>query len=161
MEERSFRTKTGRCELHDDRLVLERSGARGALAGAIFGSSVIRARVFYGVLVVVLVLLAGIDLIQGEPGQAAIFLLLAVFLGRGILKTRGLSATPVVMRAAIKRIEGRPPVAPVTRGYFIVHFEENGQALRRVVLLPGVLDGGGAEYTRAVELFRREGLVVQ
>ena len=30
--ERSFRTKTGACVVHDDRLVLERSGKRGALA---------------------------------------------------------------------------------------------------------------------------------
>lgn len=154
----SFRTKTGTCVIHADRLVLERSGPRGALANALFGHSVLRGQIFYGVMVVLLAMLAVLDAIQGDAAQAGLFLVLAVFLVRGILKSRGLSATPVIVRAAITRIEARPPMAPVTRGHFIVHFTENGRALRRLLILPGVLDGGAAEYARAIDLLRQEGL---
>lgn len=160
MSELSFRTKTGRCVIHPDRLELERSGPRGALAGAIFGASVTRARIFYGVLVIVLLGLTVIDLLERELGQAIMFAIVAAFLARGIVKSRGLSAAPVLQRAAITRIEAKPPVPPMARGHFIVHFTENGQPLRRLVILPGTLEGGSAEYSRALELLKSEGLPV-
>ena len=82
-------------------------------------------------------------------------------MARGISRSRGLSAAPVLVRSEITRIEARAPSPPFTRGHFIVHFTQQGQALRRLVILPGTLEGGSAEYARAVELLRREGLPLQ
>jgi hypothetical protein len=110
------------------------------------------------VFVLLLLAMAVIDSARREFLQAGFFAVCALLLVRGLLKSRGLSATPVLLRAAITRIEAHAPVAPVTRAHFIVHFTQDGQALRRFVILPGTLEGGTSEYARALELLKREGL---
>ncbi len=97
---------------------------------------------------------------RDQVAGAIVFGALALVLFRNILKTRGLSATPVLLRAAITRIEAHAPVAPVARAHFVVHFEENGHTLKRLVILPGVLEGGAEEFARALELLRNEGLPI-
>jgi hypothetical protein len=156
-EERSFRTKTGRCVVYDDRLELERLGARGRLASALVGSSVNRILVIYGMVALGFAVVGVRGALQGEYALAVSFGFAAAYFVRGIVRSRGLSATNVLVRSAISRIELHEPKPPVARGHFIVHFTENGQKLRRIILLPGVAEGGSTEYAAAVALLRHEG----
>lgn len=137
---KSFRTKTGLCVIHPDRIELERADPRGALATALFGNSLTRVRGSYAALLVVLLVVIGLDVLRRRYELAFLTGLLVLFLARGLCKSRGLSASPVVQRAAITVIEAKAPRPPLTRGHFIIQFSENGQSLRRVVILPGMLE---------------------
>jgi hypothetical protein len=154
---RSFRTKTGRCVVYDDRIELEREGARGALASAVVGTSVQRILAIYGIAALGFAFCSLRGALQGDYVTAGLFGLLSAYLVRGIVRSRGLSATNRLIRRDISRIEAHPPKPPVARGHFVVHFVENGRALRRMVILPGVAQGGNAEYDLAVALLRAEG----
>jgi len=156
-EGRSFRTKTGRCVVHDDRIELERTGARGALASTLVGTSVNRILVVYGMVALGFAVVGVRGALQGEYALAVSFGFAAAYFARGIVRSRGLSAANVLVRSAISRIELHDPKPPVARGHFIVHFTDNGQKLRRIILLPGVAEGGSTEYVSAVALLRREG----
>jgi hypothetical protein len=156
IEGRSFRTKTGRCVVHDDRIELERSGARGALASTLVGTSVNRILVVYGVVALGFAVVGVRGALQGEYALAVSFGFAAAYFVRGIVRSRGLSTANVLVRSAISRIELHAPKPPVARGHFIVHFIDKGQRLRRLILLPGVAEGG-TEYASAVALLRSEG----
>lgn len=156
-EARSFRTKTGRCVVYDDRIELVREGARGALASAVVGKSVQRILAIYGIAALGFAFASVRGAVQGDYVTASLFGFVSAYLVRGIVRSRGLSATNRLVRSDISRIEAHPPKPPVARGHFVVHFVENGRALRRMVFLPGVAEGGTAEYDSAVALLRNEG----
>jgi hypothetical protein len=159
MDEPSFRTKTGTCTITEGRLVLARQGARGAAAQATIGSSVTRARVLYGVAAVGFVYI-GIRAISG--GQSLVGGLLcffALYLVLGVVRSQGLSAASEIPLAAIQRVELHRPRPPLTRGYFVVHFTEGPQTLRRLILLPGSLTGGTAEFDKAVAILEQSGVL--
>lgn len=123
----TFRTKTGTCSLDGGRILLDRSGARGAVAKAVVG---------------------------------AFNLAVALFLIHIVWRSRGLSAASDISFAAVTSIESHAPVPPLTRGYFVVQFEDGEKALRRMIILPGVAEGGSAEYAKAVEALRQAGIYI-
>ncbi len=65
----------------------------------------------------------------------------------------------VLDRKSITRVEAHPPITGVTRGYFWVHYREDGREKRRIIILPGIFGGGGKEYERARLLLESEGLL--
>jgi hypothetical protein len=154
-----FRTKTGTCIISADRLVLQREGARGAAAEVLVGGSVGRVLVIYVIVAVVLGVLGVKGLLEGDVTMGGVLCGFALYLTVGVLRSRGLSATPEIPLASIERIEACAPRPPLTRGYFVVHFRENGVPRKRLVMLPGSLSGGAQEFDRAQRVLERAGLL--
>lgn len=155
----TFRTKTGACIVLEDRLLLARDGARGALAEALFGDSIVRILAMYLVLAIwcagtcVSLALAGDWVIAWIPGVIAVFLFVHV------ARSRDLSASNVIPFSAIHEIESKPGTTGATRPRFVVHFDENGRRKRRFIMLPGVLEDGQAEFLRAKAILASRGLL--
>jgi hypothetical protein len=155
-EPRVFRTKTGTCTITADRIVLGREGLRGVAAQAWVGeSSVGRPLMVYGALAALLALY-GLRLVtQHQLAVGALLCIVALLLARAIVQSRGLSATPEIPRASIQRIEANRPRPLLTRGYFVVHFTEASQARKRLIILPGSLSGGKAEFEYACAVLKQ------
>lgn len=64
-----------------------------------------------------------------------------------------------IAREDIIRVEAYRPVSGATRGYFWIHYLEGSDPKKRIVILPGVLSGGGAEFEKAVECLASAGLL--
>jgi hypothetical protein len=155
----AFRTKTGACTIEHDRIVLARTGPRGAVARMLIGSSIRRTLVIYIVLAAVS-FVSGLTLVFAEQRMAGgTVFLYGLLLLTGIVRSRGLSAVSEIPIAAIQRIEGHPPRPPLTRGYFVVYYTAEGKQFKRLIMLPGSLSGGGAEYNKALCVFDVAGLL--
>lgn len=155
----TFRTKTGVCTVTPDQIILTRSGVRGAAAEQVVGNSILRPLVLYSVLGGA-ALIGGLWSLARGPSFFGIFLLLVgILLLWNVVASRGNSASSVIPRAAIRAIEAHPPHPPMTRGYFNVFFTEDGQERTRIIMLPGSLADGQAEYERAESILRTSGLL--
>ena len=158
-ESRSFRTKTGTCTITDDRMVLSREGMRGVAAHALVGSSISRPLIVY-VAVAAISAFSGVRSILDEQLVMGAFLcLFSLFLVHGIVRSRGLTAVPEILLSSIQRVEAHRPRPPLTRGYFVVHFLDNGLPRKRLVMLPGSLSGGGSEFAKALRVLEASGLM--
>ncbi len=154
-----FRTKTGTCTITGDHIVLARSGLRGAAAQGLIGSSVTRPLIVYGALVALLAV-GGVQLLlEQQPVAGALLCVASLLLARAVFRSRGLSATPEIPRASVHRVEAIRPRPPVTRGYFVVHFTEAGRQQKRLIILPGSMGGGTAEFEHACGVLRECGLL--
>ncbi len=160
-ESLSFRTKTGTCEITPDQIILTRSGVRGQVARLIFGSSIQRAVMIYGVLALLALVFTVVAVVEGDMVGIILFGALALLCGLNAVDARRKSASPIIERKSIRRVQAHPPHAPVTRGYFNVEFEEQGVTRQRLIILPGSLEDGNAEFQRALEILRQAGLPVE
>lgn len=153
----SFRTKTGHCDVTRDRLVLLRTGPRGAVADAIQGRS--RARTFgvYGVLVTCMTLIGANSWSSDRPIVALMWWGYAAWVVFALARSRDFSTATEVPRAATTRVEAIRGWRVLTRDRLVVHFTDDGKPARRFILLPGVLQDGGGELERAVALLREAG----
>jgi len=87
---------------------------------------------------------------RGRVAVAGALLCMAsLLLARAVFRSRGLPATPEIPRASVQRVEAIRLRPPVTRGYFVVHFTEGGQPRKRLVILPGSMSRGTAEFNHA------------
>jgi len=157
--EYSFRTKTGTCTITPDQIILTREGPRGAAAERFIGSSVRRALLIYALLGVG-VLSLGLRYFYIGPAAAGVIpVLIGVYLLWNVITSRNCSAVPIINRTAIRTVEAHPPRPPITRGYFAVLFSENGKESKRLIMLPGSMHGGRAEYKHAAATMRASGLI--
>jgi len=154
-----FRTKTGTCTITEDRIVLAREGLRGVAAHGLVGSSVSRPLIVYSALAAFLAF-GGVKLIlQNQAVEGTLLCVGSLLLARAVFHSRGLSATPEIPLASVQRVEAKRPRPPLTRGHFVVHFTEVGQPRRRLIILPGSLSGGAAEFARASGVLTECGLL--
>ena len=157
--ERAFRTKTGTCTITDDQIVIERSGVRGSLSNAMIGQSISRILVVYGLLSLVCFAMSYMSIRSGDFVTGVFTCLVGLWLARAVYASRHNSATPIIERSTIRKIEPHAPRPPATRGYFVVHFEEGGNLRKRMIMLPGSLEGGQAEYIHAINVLNEAGLI--
>ena len=123
------------------------------------GNSIRRIRFIYGVLGTAALASGGWSLLGGKAVAGVPLSLIGTLFLWNVIASRKNSATPVIERATIKSVEAHPPRPPATRGYFIVWFEEGGTLRKRIIMLPGCLEAGGAEYERAEAVMRGAGLL--
>ena len=149
MSEQTFPIKAGTCTITDTSIVLARSGWRGALAQMLFGDDIKRVRYLYGGIggASLAVGIAALVL-QGEAFEFAA-VVPPIFIGliflRTALRSNDLSVATNVPREAIEAIEVQPPRPGRSRGLFVVHFTQDGEAKRRLIILrPGVKSFEGA-----------------
>ena len=87
-EEIKFRTKTGYCHILPDKIVLTRDGIIGNLAKVTMGNNISRPLIIYGLFSILLIYYA-FDSFKKEDNISAIFfVVIAVFLVYGILRSR-------------------------------------------------------------------------
>ena len=156
----TFRTKSGTCTITPEQIVLRREGPRGAASQRLYGNSTVRILVIYGLLGACLLAYAVWSWRDGHkiaailPGAFGLLLLWVVFLSRQN------SAAATIDRLTIRSVEAHPPRPPITRGYFRVWFaDDRGQQRQRLIMLPGSLSDGDAEYGKAVAAMRVAGLL--
>jgi hypothetical protein len=157
--EKIFRTRTGICRVLPDRIILERKGMAGKAAATIQGDGIRRIQVIYALVAATLAVTGIIAILRGDYWQGGIALLLAGYLAWGVLGSRNLSATSEIPRSAITRVEVRRPRPPIKRGYFVIWFEENGQEVRRLILMPGSLTGGKGAFKAARDILHEADLL--
>jgi hypothetical protein len=155
-----FRTKTGVCELTPEYIVLSRQGLRGKSAELLIGRSILPVLIFHAGLGIILVGYAIFSIQIAEYFIAFFAALTGGFLLRGAYRSRNVSATPIVARRSIRSVVAMAPVPPMTRGYFVVTFVVANKEKTRMIILPGVLQGGAEEYQRAIAAMESAGIKV-
>lgn len=157
--EYTFRTKTGSCTITPGEIVLTRSGVRGAMAERTIGNSIARPLIIYGILGIAMLAYGILTFSDGDPVGGVLFSLIGGVFIWNVVASRNNSAVPLIKRSAIRSVEAHPPRPPFTRGYFTVFFEDGGAVRKRLIMLPGSMEGGGDEYKRAEAAMREAGLL--
>ena len=155
----TFRTKTGTCTITPEQIILTRESARGAAADLTVSTSIGRALLIYGLLGGSALIIGLWYLLGGNTRAGVVFGVIGALLLWNVVKSRNNSAAPIIDRSAIRAVEAHPPRPPATRGYFTVLFEEHGKVRKRMIILPGMMENGQAEYERAEAAIRASGLL--
>lgn len=158
--EQKFRTKTGYCHILPDKIVLTKDGIIGNVANVTVGNTITRILIIYGLISVGLIYLAVDSFNKQEILSAVFFAVIAIFLIYEILKSLNNSATPVIERQSIQRIKFIKGITGLTRTRFEVYFtDNNGNAKKRLIVLPGSLTGGQTETDTAYKIMIEEKLI--
>ena len=129
------------------------------MASIFVGASLWGARITYVACATIFAFI-GIRAILGtQPILGGLMCLAALYLALGVLRGRNLSAVPEIPLASIQKVEAHWPRPPLTRGYFIVHFTESQKPRQRIIMLPGSLSKGGAEFEKAIRVLTASGLL--
>ncbi len=157
----TFRTKTGTCTITREQIVLTRQGVRGRVADALIGSvSTRRLLVLYTVLGLSFLSIGVLCLSRHLYVVAALAIAMGAFLLVNTVRSRNNSAAPVILRDQIQSITAKKPIPSATRGYFKVQFLQGSRSVTRLIILPGVLEDGQAEFDKAIAAFRSSGITV-
>lgn len=155
-----FRTKTGFCHILPDKIVLTRDGVLGNAAKLVVGNGLTRVLVIYALAALALFYAAYLDFSAERYITASICLLFGIFLLLGIIKSRNNSATPVIPRAQIVDLKFVRGLSGLTRSRFEVFFTDDKNRLRkRLILMPGSLNGEKEENEKALRILREEKLL--
>jgi hypothetical protein len=153
-----FKTKTGFCYVLPDKIVLTREGVAGEAAKRFVGSSIARPLIIYGLLSIFNLYNAWTSFIEKKYGFTSFFASLGIWFIYSIFSNLNNSATPEISRDTIQKIVFKPAKPGLTRAYFEVIFIENGESKKRLILLPGSFTNGSTEATKALEVFKSQGL---
>ncbi|MDA0657685.1 MAG: hypothetical protein O2931_09560 [Planctomycetota bacterium] len=157
----TFRTKNGICTITLEQIVLTRKRVRGRFTAALLGTgSIRRLLILYTVLGLSLLGIGVLYLARAKYGDAIVPIIMGAFLLVNAIRSRNNSAAPLIPRDQIQSITATKPIPPATRGYFKVQFLQGSKSVTRLIILPGVLDGGQAEFDKAMAVFRGSGLTV-
>jgi hypothetical protein len=154
--EYTFKTKTGACVVSPDKLVLHREGTVGPVAKFMWGKSVFRGLVIYGILGLGALALGVTLLVNGHFVYGILVLITGAYLLWNVIASRNNSSAGLIERSTLRSVDVQPPNPPFTRGYFVIHFLQKGRERKRLVMLPG-LSGGDDEYPKALAAMRKTG----
>lgn len=159
-QEKIFRTKSGYCHVLPDKIVLTRNGITGSVSNTVAGNGMARVLIIYGLLALVLSYTAYVYLTGGRYVTGGILLLLALLLIWSILASLNNSAVPVIERDRIVKIGFIRGIPGVTRSRFEVFFRNAGNRVKkRLILMPGSLNGEKEENEKALRIMKEEGLI--
>jgi hypothetical protein len=154
-----FKTKTGGCLITPQQIILERQGALGKMSNQLFGNTIQRSLLIYGIFGVAVLAVGIWSVTKGDYVTAGFLGLVGAIFLWNVFMSRNNSATALIERSAIRSVEAHPPHPPLTRGYFVIWFQENGKTRRRLIMLPGSMSGGNEEYELALSIMRQPGLL--
>lgn len=150
----TFRTKTGFCHILADRIVLTRDGFPGKVAAVTVGDNTSRILIFYAVLALGLLYFAYDSFQNDQMVAAVVFGSVGLYLSYAVISSLNLSATPVILRADITKVKFKKGLPGFIRPRFEVRFRnESGKIRKRLIILPGIRDGGKHESEKALKLF--------
>ena len=154
MNEDTFLTKTGICQVTDEAILITRETVTGRLSSALFGPVIAKTFGMYLVAGLVLLINGAYFLFDGQVNVGLLLIASAVLMIGSIIKNRLLSATQRIALAEITKIEPHPPLTGF-RGFFVVHFRRNNKELQRIIILPGAARDGKTEYKKAKTIMDR------
>jgi hypothetical protein len=159
LKQNQFRSKGGICTITSDEISFSNEAVKGASAKSpasasrgsplflVFGSLVFG----YGIYL----------FLQGDTMLAAIIMLVGLAFPWLALRGRQSSDMPIIKRKKIRQVQVHSPLPPLTRGYFTIHFEEEGALHQQRIIMPGSFSSGGKEFEHAVQVMRETGLLTQ
>lgn len=158
--EQKFKTKTGYCHILADKIVMTRDGIVGNVAELTTGNNIYRILGIYGIMSIVLFYMAYTKIVKEEWIEFTVYCGIGIYLVYSLIKSLNLSATPIIERNKIKKLEFKPAKKFLTRSYFKVDFEQNdGKIKSRLIMLPGSLNDGTNETEKALEIMKNSGLI--
>lgn len=157
MNRKVFKTKTGNCYVYDNRLEITRTGLIGILSKILVGDNIYRIMTINAVAALIFVM-TGFNLFNhNEIGSSILSFAFAALCVFSIVKSKNISAAPIIYRHAIRDIEFKKAVSGATRAYFIIHFtDKNGKEKKRIIMLPGSMNNGAEETRVALEIMKSE-----
>ena len=155
-----FKTKTGFCHIFADKIILTRDGVIGNIAEFKSGNNISRTLIIYGLITCLMIYNAYNDYMSQNWFFFGLYTVSGIYLIYTIIKSRNYSATSVIERNKIVKIEFKAAKKFLTRSYFKVDFEQdNGKIKTRLIMLPGSLNNGTKGTKKALELMRNSGLI--
>ena len=158
--EKKFKTKTGFCNVTVEKIFLTRDGVIGNISNTIVGNGISKIIIIYSGISLFLLYSAYDDFEKGEKFTGIFYILFALFLIYGILKSLNNSATPIIERNKIKEAKFINGKAGLTRSRFEILFEENGKVKKRIIMLPGTLNDGQIETEKALKIMKEEKIII-
>lgn len=159
-DEKKFRTKSGYCHILPDKIVLTRDGIVGNVSKVMVGNGIARILVIYALIAAVFAYCGYVYLKNGHYVSGGIFAGLAVLLVMSILGSLNNSGTPVIGRERIVKIGFIRGITGVTRSRFDVYFRNaNNRIKKRVIMMPGSLNGEKEETAKALKILKEENLI--
>ena len=153
----SFRTKSGTCTITPERIVLTREDVPGAVTQYLFGDVIEQPVVLYR-FVGVLQIAVGLLMMYLDGGTTGLVFVLTGMVFLVIPVADYFSATPVIERASVRRVEAWRPIPGLRRGCFVVVYEENGEERRGLIMLSSA---ERAEYDTARGILADAGLLAK
>lgn len=157
----TFKTKTGICRITEEEITLERTGIRGNIALRAIGSYISKIR-FIFVSCVILLILYKLNLFISKEylyGYGSVVFLYSIYLILTSLKNTNSSATRIIKRSAIKKVESYKPIQLLKRGHFKITTNENSVEKNIIIILPGSLDKGSNEFKKALRIMKETGII--
>jgi len=155
----SFRTRSGVCIITEKQIILKRKGVLARRADFLYDDSMVRVLVLYAILGVSALAAGVLLLVLGSWAAGTFVCVFGLFLLWNVYFSRNNSANPEIERSSIRSVEAHPPRRLITRGYFTVRFLERGRERKRLIMMPGSISGGTAEYQRALSMMQVAGLL--
>jgi len=157
--EHSFRTRAGICTITPERIILERHGIRRAVSNLIYGNTIHRAIIIYGLITAAAFGFGAWALARESYIAGGLLCFVGLCFLRNLIICRNTSVATVIERPTIQSIEAHKPHPPFIRGYFTVWFLEKGKNHRRFIMLPSVMSNGSKEYPKALLALQETGLL--
>ena len=157
--EHSFSTKAGTCIITPERIVLERHGFQRVISSLLYGDTINRAAILYGLITSVAFGLGAWAFAQGSYVIGVLLYLIGLGFFRNLIMCHNTSVATVIERSSIQSVEVHKPHPPFTRGYFTVWFLEKGKKQRRFIMLPGFMANGNKEYPKALLVMQETGIL--
>lgn len=159
--ESKFKTKTGFCHILPDKIVLSRDGVIGQISNITMGNSISRSLFIYSCIAMYFCYRAYQLFQTSEFTLMLVYLLPSLYLIYTVVSSINLSASPIIYRNKIKHIRFKKAIKGLTRARFEIVFEnDEGQIKKRLILLPGSLGDGEEETSKALEIMKREELLI-
>jgi hypothetical protein len=155
--EYTFKTKTGICKLSPERIVLTREAKTGKVPQFLYGRSIHRGLILYGVFGTIFLLLGVWQIIEEQYISGTLFVLIGIYLFWNVIASWNNSSLNQIERSAVQSIDIQPPKPPLTRGYFTINFTHNGKKQKRLVMMPDAISGGEEEYQKALSMMKETG----
>ncbi|RZJ65655.1 MAG: phosphoribosylaminoimidazolesuccinocarboxamide synthase [Flavobacterium sp.] len=116
--------------------------------------------IVYVLLGIFLAYLSVSDFQQRKYPTALMYALVGAYLIYGVIKSRNNSATPVIERKSIQKVNFIQARTGATRACFEVIFKnQKGNLKTRLIFLPGSLSNGKAATDDALRVFKHENLI--
>lgn len=157
----TFRTKTGFCSISPDAIILSRVRPGDGAIDTMREKLRRHPRLILGLFGIVAVVAALFFAMKGRYPIAFVCAVIGIYYLWIILRSRRLSASPIIDRDTIRSITAHPPNPPLTRGHFIVTFVVDEDERKRLIALPGSLHDGGEEWERAIVVMAEAGIVLR